>query len=105
MHVVILILIFMALASANLPWVSDRFLLIFTPPNEHKREWMRWVEWILLYAIVGLVAVGLEHYAMGERHTQGWEFTVVTVSLFLVAAMPGFVYRHMLSIQFKKISK
>ncbi|MCG5501723.1 DUF2818 family protein, partial [Ectothiorhodospira lacustris] len=30
----------------------------------------------------------------GTIHTQGWQFYAITLSMFAVFAMPGFIYRH-----------
>ena len=49
---------------------------------------------MLLYFLVGGIATGLEKKTMGEIHQQEWEFYAVTFCLFLVFALPGFIYRH-----------
>ena len=95
MSYVALILVIAAVA-ANLPWLSERFLFVWRPAVG-KKEWMRLLEWLVLYGLVGLIAVGLERKAYGDVHPQSWEFYVVTLCLFLVFALPGFVYRHILS--------
>ncbi|MEZ5448521.1 MAG: DUF2818 family protein [Thiolinea sp.] len=82
----------MALVLANLPWLSQRCLLILQ--CEEKRPWMRLLEWLILYLVVGLLGVLLEQRLLGTHHAQEWEFYVVTASLFMVFAFPGFVYRH-----------
>lgn len=93
MYVALILVI--AVVAANLPWFSERFLL-FWNPGGGKKEWMRLLEWLLLYILVGLIAVGVERKAYGVVHEQSWEFYVVTVCLFMVFATPGFVYRHIL---------
>lgn len=95
MNYVILILLVAAVA-ANLPWLSERFLFVWSPRGG-KKEWMRLLEWLLLYGVVALIAIGVERKAYGDVHPQSWEFYVVTVCLFLIFAVPGFVYRHILS--------
>lgn len=94
MSYVVLILVVAAVA-ANLPWLSERFLFVRNPSGG-KKEWMRLLEWLLLYLVVGLIAVGVERKAFGVVHQQSWEFYVVTLCLFMVFAMPGFIYRHIL---------
>lgn len=89
-----LILFLAALVAANLPWLSERFLFLLPPPVGGKREWMRLLEWFLLYWVVGGLAVGLEYRMTGEVYAQAWEFYVVTFCLFVVFALPGFIYYH-----------
>ena len=94
MHYVVLVLVIGAVA-ANLPWLSERFLFLWNPA-QGKKEWMRLLEWLILYGLVALIAVGIERKAYGAVHPQSWEFFVVTFCLFLIFALPGFVYRHIL---------
>lgn len=89
------LLLAIALVAANLPWASERFFLMYGPKNG-KRGWMRLSEWAVLYFVVGGIAFGLEKKLYGETHSQGWEFYAVTVAIFAVFAMPGFIYRHIL---------
>jgi len=98
-----LLLFAAALLAANLPWVSERFLLLLTPPGGGKREWMRLLEWFLLYWIIGGMAVGLEYRITGEIYDQDWEFYVVTLCLFMVFALPGFIYHHDLRKHLRKL--
>jgi hypothetical protein len=84
-----------ALITANLPWLTERrFLLLPALPSGIKPIWMRLIEWFLLYLLIGLVGLGLEQRLNGEIHAQDWEFYVVTLSLFFVFALPGFIWRH-----------
>lgn len=94
--VFIWILLVSGIIAANLPWLGERFFFFFNPPAGIKRAWMRLLEWLVLYVLVGLVAMGLEQKASGQRYTQDWEFYVVTLCLFVVFAIPGFVYRYQL---------
>lgn len=91
--VAIWILLVLAIVAANLPWISERVLFIWTPENG-KSPWNRLGEWLLLYFLVGGIGMGLEQKSMGEIHKQEWEFYAVTICLFLVFALPGFIYRH-----------
>lgn len=94
--VFIWILLLAAVIAANLPWLGERFFFFFHPPQGLKRSWMRLLEWLVLYLLVGLAAIGLEQKATGDRYPQDWEFYVVTLCLFVVFAIPGFVYRYQL---------
>lgn len=91
----------LALLAANLPWMSSRFFIFLEPPGGTKRFWMELLEWLVFYGLIGLVAFGLEMKTMGGLHTQDWEFYAVTLCLFVVFAIPGFVYRHTLKQHIK----
>ena len=80
------------LVLANLPWLSQRCFLILE--CVHKSAWVRLLEWLLLYLVVGLMGYLLESRIMGTNHAQDWEFYAVTASLFMVFAFPGFIYRY-----------
>jgi len=88
------LLIVAAFVAANLPWLSERVFFLRNAGPAGKRAWQRWLEWLLLYCIVGALAIGLEKKLNGEIYPQGWEFYAVTFCLFLVFALPGFIYRH-----------
>ena len=81
----------LAIVTANLPWLSERFFFVFAPPRG-KRAWMRLLEWLVLYFVVGGIGVGLEQKINGDIHRQHWVFYVVTACLFMVFALPGFIY-------------
>ena len=90
----ILILIVLAIISANLPWFSERFFLLLTPPGgAGKRLWMCLLEWVVLLIVFLLGALGLEQKLMGELYRQDWEFYAVIFCLYVVFALPGFIYR------------
>lgn len=91
--VAIWILLLLAIVAANLPWISERVFFIWTPANT-KSTWTRLAEWLVLYFVVGGIGLGLEKKSMGEIHSQEWEFYAVTLCLFLVFALPGFIYRN-----------
>ncbi|MCI0399709.1 MAG: DUF2818 family protein [Gammaproteobacteria bacterium] len=93
-HIAAWLLVLVAIFAANLPWISDRFLFFLATSGKGKRPWMRLLEWLLLYFLTGLLALGLEKKVTGELHSQDWEFYAVTFSLFVVFALPGFIYRH-----------
>jgi uncharacterized membrane protein YhaH (DUF805 family) len=92
----ITLLLVIALVAANLPWLSERNFFVKPPKDGNKRVWMRLLEWLVLYGVVGVVALGIERTARGDIHPQQWEFIVVTLALFAVFAAPGFIYRHQL---------
>ena len=97
MSVSILVLIIFSFVAANLPWLSERFLIVLSVPDGgSKKIWMRLLEWCLFCTLSILLAWGLEQKLTGSRHPQDWEFYAIFVCLFAVFAFPGFVYRHMI---------
>lgn len=92
--IAIVLMLLIALISANLPWSTERIAFVWMPRSGKKSEWVRLLEWLVLFGLVGLIGAGLEYRTQGELMTQGWEFWVIALSLFAVLAMPGFVYRH-----------
>jgi uncharacterized membrane protein YtjA (UPF0391 family) len=90
----VILFLLIAVIAANLPWLSDRVFFVFEPRGGVKRAWTRVAEWFVLYFVVGLIALGLEYQMTGTTHSQAWEFYVIGLCLFLVSALPGFIYRH-----------
>jgi len=87
------VLIALALLAANLPFVSQRLLLI-GPVRQPKALGWRLLELVLLYLLVGGMGLALENNA-GQIAPQGWEFYAVTGAMFLTLGFPGFVYRYL----------
>ncbi|MGZ4960872.1 MAG: DUF2818 family protein [Methylomonas sp.] len=92
------ILLLLAVIAANLPWLSDRFLIAI---RLDKNAWWRWLEWLVWYVLTGLLAMAMENKVTGGLHTQQWEFYVATLCLFVVFALPGFIYHYDLKNLFK----
>ncbi len=87
----------LAVAAANLPWLSERWLfLIARRGGRSKPFWLRLGEWGLLYGLVIGIGLGFERKATGTNQPQDWEFYTVTLCLFAVGALPGFIYRYQL---------
>jgi len=82
-----------ALAAANLPFLNERVLAV-VPLKAGKSLAVRLAELTLLYFLVGMLALALEH-RLGRISPQGWEFYAITAALFLTLAFPGFVYRYL----------
>ena len=55
---------------------------------------MCWLEWLILYFLTGLLAIGMEKKVTGEIYSKDWEFYAIGFCLFLVFAFPGFIYRY-----------
>ena len=81
----------LALIAANLPWLSERWLLVVVR-HRQKSFGLRLIEWGLLYGLIIGIGFGLEYKANGVIHVQNWEFYTVTLCLFAVSALPGFIY-------------
>lgn len=84
----------LALFCANLPFLNDRVLALVPLKIGRKPLWVRLLELLLLYFVVGAVGLALEHHE-GQIYPQGWEFYVITAAMFLTFAFPGFVYRYL----------
>tara|TARA_B100000900_G_scaffold243012_1_gene206628 strand:- start:363 stop:644 length:282 start_codon:yes stop_codon:yes gene_type:complete len=88
----IFLIILIALFLSNIPWFSKN-LFIFISLNKTKTIPMVLLEIVVNYFIVGFFVMFLEKQAIGNVHPQGWEFYVVTFSLFIVLSSPGFIYK------------
>lgn len=86
----------LAVVAANLPWLSERWLFVIVHTERIKPPWLRLIEWGLLYGLVLGMGFGLEYKATGVIHAQDWEFYTVTLCLFAVSTLPGFIYRNQL---------
>ena len=89
----IIIFLIVAFIAANLPWVSERFFGFIKLKSVTKPVWLCLLEWLVLYFLIGLIALGLEKKFTSDIYPQGWEFYASTFCLFLVFALPGFIYR------------
>ena len=90
-------LVLLALLAANLPFISQRFMLVY-PLSSFKSLPLRLLELVLWYFIVGALGLALEHNA-GQIAPQGWEFYAITGTLFVTFAFPGFVLRYLLKLR------
>lgn len=92
------ILLGLVFFAANLPWFSNK-LFYLVPVKKHARashkKNLGWclLELVVLYFLVGAVALYAENATLGQVAHQDWEFYAVTGCLFLVFAFPGFVYK------------
>ena len=80
--------------AANLPFMNERWLVAGPVAAQRKPLWGRLAELVLLYFVVGGLALLLERRA-GQIYPQGWEFYAITATLFLTLAFPGFVWRYL----------
>ncbi|MDR2219786.1 MAG: DUF2818 family protein [Methylobacillus sp.] len=88
-----LVLVLLALLAANLPWFSGK--LFYVIPLKKKNIGWCLLELLVLYFVIGGVAWLVERSSTGQVAQQTWEFYATTVSLFIVFAFPGFVWRTM----------
>ena len=87
------LVIVLAFAAANLPFLSQRLLGV-VPVARGKNLAVRLAELVLLYFLVGGIGLLLEN-RLGQIAPQRWEFYAVTGALFLTFAFPGFVWRYL----------
>lgn len=83
-----------AFLAANLPFFNERLLAVLPWRAASKSLWLRLVELIVLYLLVGGIGLALEQH-QGQIYPQGWEFYAITGAMFLTFAFPGFVYRYL----------
>jgi len=91
----------LALIAANLTWFSERFLFLFEVKGKKPFK-IRLLEIIVMYLVMGALAMGFEYKTAGQLHQQSWEFFVITFCLFVVFSLPGFLYEFLFkNIQLK----
>ena len=90
---IIIIFLVVAFIAANLPWISERLFGLISLKSDKKSVWMSLLEWFLLYLLIGMVALGIEKKFTSDIYPQDWEFYATTFCLFIVFALPGFIYR------------
>ena len=83
----------LALLAANLPFISNRLLLVYRL-KAPKNLAVRLAELVFWYFVVGGIALFLEQRA-GQIAPQGWEFYAITATLFITFGFPGFVFRYL----------
>ena len=88
------LVIVLAFVAANLPVVSNRFFLVIPLKKTPKSIWLRLLELLILFFVVGFIGMALEA-RIGQNYPQHWEFYAVSVAMFLVLAFPGYVLRYM----------
>ena len=88
-------MILLAVLAANLPFFSERLFALIPLRISPKPIWLRLLEMLVFYGMVGVIAYLLEA-RIGNVFTQKWEFYAITAGLFIVLAFPGFVFRYLL---------
>jgi hypothetical protein len=87
-------MILLAAFAANLPFFNERLLAIIPMRAANKPFWLRLIELIVFYLLLGIAARLLES-RIGNVFVQRWEFYAVTGCLFIVLAYPGFIFRYL----------
>ena len=90
-------IILLASFAANLPFFNQQLFALIPLSKATgwvKPVWVRLVELIVLYFVVGIAAHFLEA-GIGNVSSQGWEFYAITGCLFLVLAYPGYALRYL----------
>ena len=92
------LLIVLACVAANLPFINERLFAVLPVKrfvNGVKPFWVRVIELLVWYGVIGLVGMLFESM-IGNTFVQRWEFYVTALSLFVVLGFPGFVVRYLL---------
>ncbi|GAB7128257.1 DUF2818 family protein [Silvimonas sp. JCM 19000] len=89
----VVLLCILAVVAANIPFLSDRVLLLVPPARLRKHAGWQLLELAILYALVLGISRVLEA-RVGTVQVQHWWFYAGTIALFIVLAWPGFVWRY-----------
>jgi hypothetical protein len=87
------LVLFVALLAANLPFLSQRILLVGPKPSHKAFAW-RLLELLLMAVLTLGVGFALEA-RIGQVQPQGWQFYAAFGCLFLSLGFPGFVWRQL----------
>jgi len=93
LNVGVWLVVMLMLVGANLPFVSQRLMLV-GPEKNQKSMKLRLLELLVFYFVIGIVALMIEK-GLGQIYPQRWEFYATTFALFLTLAFPGFVFRYL----------
>lgn len=86
--------IVLALLAANLPFINQRLFAVVTLKQIKKSFWLRLLELIVCYFVIGALGFFLEAQ-IGNAFPQTWEFYAISACLFIVAAFPSFVFQYL----------
>ncbi|MBI5257342.1 MAG: DUF2818 family protein [Burkholderiales bacterium] len=87
------LLLAVGFAAANLPFLTERLLLV-GPRLARKALGWRLLELLLLGTATVVLGQLIEAH-IGQRQDQRWEFYVAAACLFVTFAFPGFVWRYL----------
>jgi hypothetical protein len=89
------LVIAIAIAAANLPFVNDKLFALLPAKWQRKPLFVRLLEMVVLYFVVGSIGFALENQ-IGSRFAQTWEFFAISGCVFIVFGFPGFIGRYLL---------
>jgi len=97
MSVKVLIVVGLYFIVANLPFLFDRVLFIWSRPSGRKGAGWQFLELLLFYLVFCGFASLLEmrDFGIASVYQKNWQFYVAMLCLFFVFAFPGFVYCHL----------
>ena len=102
------IVIAVAVATANLPFVSERVfgLLPFTHKGQARAKpfWLRLIELVGWFGLTGLLGRAMESQ-LGNPFAQGWAFYAIAFALYIVLSYPGFVLRYLFKRQTSSVPR
>lgn len=88
----LLFLFGLAALAANLPfWSRREYLFLCIPLKRNKNFFWILLEWICAYGLWMALAL-LTESKQQAIHPQHWQFWVVSLCLFLLLALPGFIW-------------
>lgn len=80
---------------ASLPWINARAFGLILLREGRKPFWMRGLEWIVLFGVGLAVGLFIEGRA-SDPQAQDWEFYATLLFVFVVFALPGFIWQYQL---------
>jgi len=82
---------------ATLPFVNQRLFGVLPVAvfGKSKPFWVRMAEWLVLFFVVLGIGLFLED-SMGSLHPKDWEFYVILFFVFVVFAVPGYIWQYQL---------
>ena len=89
----VVLLIIVALLSANLPWFSNKYFFFVSPKTGKKSSFLFIIEWLTMYVLVAIIALLIERKVQGFIHPKDFSFFAITLLLFAVFALPGLIYK------------
>ena len=77
------LIILLAFFLANIPWFFNNFFIFFKL-SKVKTIPLIFLEIIGYYFFIGIFVTFIEKQIIGNFHSQGWEFYVITFSIFML---------------------
>lgn len=90
-----LLIVFLAIFFANMPFMLAHRLFFFFRLNRNKAFYIYLTEILISMLLLGVVAAAIERSINGAPYHQDWQFYAVACCLMLVFAFPGFIFRYL----------